>query len=157
MPFQLPPEYVNTPMGIIYDPRINDGAAITFVQIFGLSWDPKNPPHITLEDLMELTGRSRSSLYGHMSTLRNSGWLLFSTADDGTLMFSFPDFQSKNLDCISLINSLLKKDSRRGGRKRESAVQNSGRPSMPRDLLIAFVDALADVTQIDKTLNYGRM
>ncbi len=28
---------------------------------------------------------------------------------------------------------------------------------MPRELLIAFVDALADVTQEDKTLNYGRM
>jgi hypothetical protein len=115
-PPKLPPTYVNLPPSFIYDAAIPDGPARTLCQIYGLFWNKDNPPKITFEDLMELSGKSRSTLYGHLAYLRSSGWLPFSTAADGTLDFDLSAFLSKFSDSSLLINTSLDSiDSKNGG------------------------------------------
>lgn len=71
---------------------MSDGAARVYLQLKGLSYDNngKTPP-LTMAQIMALTGKKQSTVYGHMTILRDRGWLLFSTAQDGTFMFSFPE------------------------------------------------------------------
>lgn len=100
----LPPTYVIAPVALLYG-GVPDGPARTWLQLYGLYWDKSNPPQLTIDDLIKLTGKSRSTLYGHLAYLGNSGWLPFSTATDGTLKFDFTAWLSKFSD-TPLINSL---------------------------------------------------
>lgn len=107
-----PPEYVIIPSTIVYS-DIPNGPARTLIQIIGLHWDKKRLPRITFEELMTLTGNTRSTLYGHLAYLRTSGWLPFNTAADGTFQFDLSRCgiqntgQSKKLDdSIKLSDSI---------------------------------------------------
>ena len=76
----LPPKFVTVPAYIAYDKSLPAGVFRTFVQLRGLLWGKEEESQdFTIKELMEVTGLSRSALYGHLGILRSSGWLLSSS------------------------------------------------------------------------------
>lgn len=72
----LPPSYVNTPVPIAYA-KVDDALIVTMTRILGLCWayDYERTPALTPEQLAELTGRPRSTLYRHLKQLREMQWV----------------------------------------------------------------------------------
>ena len=76
----LPPKFVMVPADIVYDSTLPAGVFRTYVQLRGLLWGMEEESQdFTIKQLMEVTGLSRSALYGHLGILRSSGWLLSSS------------------------------------------------------------------------------
>lgn len=119
----LPPRYVNIPAGPAYDPGLPDGVFRTYVQLRGLAWGKDRLDEITVKEIVEATGKSRSTIYGHLGILRDRGWLLFNAAHYSWLTVEFcgsgpdggkdnnrsvdnpvdksVDNLSRNLDCLN--------------------------------------------------------
>ena len=72
----LPPSYVNTPVSIAYA-EVDDALIVTMTRILGLCWayDYERTPALTPEQVAELTGRPRSTLYRHLKQLRDLKWI----------------------------------------------------------------------------------
>jgi len=72
----LPASYVNTPVPIAYA-EVDDALIVTMIRILGLCWacDYERSPALTPEQVAELTGRARSTLYRHLKELREMHWL----------------------------------------------------------------------------------
>lgn len=85
----LPPRYVNVPAGPVYDEDLPDGVLRTYVQLRGLAWGKERMEHVTVKEIMEVTGKSRSTIYGHLGVLRDRGWLLFNSAHYSWLTVEF--------------------------------------------------------------------
>jgi hypothetical protein len=75
----LPPSYVNVPAGILYSKDLPAAVIHTYCQLKGLGWGRDGFQEIPFKYLEEVTGKSRSTLYGHIGTLKTKGWLLFNT------------------------------------------------------------------------------
>jgi pyruvate/2-oxoglutarate dehydrogenase complex dihydrolipoamide acyltransferase (E2) component len=78
----LPPSYVNTPVAIAYA-DVDDALIVTMTRILGLCWayDYERTPALTAEQVAELPGRPRSTLYRHLKQLRDMEWLRIDRAD----------------------------------------------------------------------------
>lgn len=78
----LPPSYVNTPVSIAYA-EVDDALIVTMTRILGLCWayDYERTPALTPEQVAELTGRPRSTLYRHLKQLRDLKWIRVDQAD----------------------------------------------------------------------------
>ena len=85
----LPPRYVNVPAGPVYDEDLPDGVLRTYVQLRGLAWGKERMDQVTVKEIMEVTGKSRSTIYGHLGILRDRGWLLFNSAHYSWLTVEF--------------------------------------------------------------------
>jgi len=86
---ELPPEFVKVPVGLVYDQRLSGAVFQTYVQLLGLAWGKKESPTVSIDRLMELTGKGQSTLYGHMALLRSHGAFRWLPAAKGTLILSF--------------------------------------------------------------------
>ena len=76
----LPPKFVAIPADIVYDTTLPARVFRTYVQLRGLLWGKEQESEdFTIKELMEVTGLSRSALYGHLGILRDCGWLLSSS------------------------------------------------------------------------------
>jgi len=87
----IPPKYISVPVGIVYDTAISPVVRDTYLQLRGLAWGDSDDetPEISVKKLCELTGKSRTTIYGHLAILRASGWLLFSSAHHSGLTVRF--------------------------------------------------------------------
>jgi hypothetical protein len=72
----LPPAYVNAPVPVAYA-EVDDALIVTMVRILGLCWayDYERTPALTPEQVADLTGRARSTLYRHLKELRDMQWI----------------------------------------------------------------------------------
>lgn len=72
----LPPSYVNTPVAMAYA-EVDDALIVTMTRILGLCWayDYERTPALAAEQVAELTGRPRSTLYRHLKQLREMQWI----------------------------------------------------------------------------------
>jgi len=72
----LPPSYVNIPVAMAYA-DVDDALIVTMTRILGLCWtyDYERTPALAPEQLAELTGRPRSTLYRHLKQLRELRWI----------------------------------------------------------------------------------
>ena len=86
---EIPPKYVIVPARLVYDQRLSGAVFQTYVQLRGLAWGKHETPAVTMDDLKVITGKGRSTLYGHMTLLRSRGALLWRSAGKGTLILSF--------------------------------------------------------------------
>ncbi len=76
----LPPKFVAVPADIVYDTSVPAGVFRTYVQLRGLLWGKEaESQEFSMKELQEVTGLSRSALYGHLGILRDCGWLLSSS------------------------------------------------------------------------------
>ena len=99
MPRLLPDQYVKVEVLILYDDTIPDTVKATYAQLRGLAWDGTQTPQISFDNLMEITGKIRSTLYGHMAFLRDRHALSWITDGKGNFIVTFtPDLLSENLD-----------------------------------------------------------
>jgi hypothetical protein len=107
----LPPSYVNVPAGILYSKDLPAAVIHTYCQLKGLGWGRDGFQEIPFKYLEEVTGKSRSTLYGHIGTLKTKGWLLFNTIHRTglSIWFTEPDegdekagtHVSRNLDLLN--------------------------------------------------------
>ncbi|MFZ3150233.1 MAG: hypothetical protein WA116_00960 [Anaerolineaceae bacterium] len=109
----IPPRYVNIPAGLVYDTSLSPAVRDTYIQLKGLSWGKDKLDEIPIKQIMEVTGKSRATIYGHLAILRASGWLQFSSAHHSglTCRFTEPtvahdqavkgDIVSENLDSLN--------------------------------------------------------
>jgi hypothetical protein len=71
-----PPDYIKLPPAIACA-GVDDALIVTMARILGLCWDQKyrrSPPY-TPDQLAELVGRPRTTLYRHLNGLQQLGWL----------------------------------------------------------------------------------
>jgi hypothetical protein len=91
----IPPRGVFIPTNVAYNLNISPVIRDTYVQLFGLAYGNIETPSISFEQLNEITGKGVSTLRGHLTILRNRGVLRWRTAQDGTIIVSFPKGASK--------------------------------------------------------------
>jgi len=76
------------------------------VQLRGLAWGKDRLDEVTVKKIMEVTGKSRSTIYGHLGILRDRGWLLFNSAHYSWITVEFcgsgPDGEKESLECSDL-------------------------------------------------------
>ena len=73
----LPPAYVNVPVPIAYA-AVDDALIVTMTRILGLCWsyDYERTPAFVPDQLSDLIGRPRTTMYRHLSFLEKElGWL----------------------------------------------------------------------------------
>ena len=92
-PVVIPPKYVNVPSRLVYDKGLPEQVRNTYIQLYGLSWQSYGHLEITWEELIELTGKSRTILYGHLAVLGINGILTNAgqVIGDAAVLAVFPD------------------------------------------------------------------
>jgi hypothetical protein len=91
----IPPRGVFAPASIAYNANIPPVTRDTYVQLFGLAYGDTETPPLSFNQLNEITGKGTSTLRGHLTFLRDQGVLRWRTAQDGTIIVSFPKGASK--------------------------------------------------------------
>jgi len=86
----LPPRGIFIPTMMIYNREVPPSVVYTWIQLRGLAWDREETPAISMPQLSDLTGKSQSTLYGHMALLRSWGALRMRPSVKGTFIVSFP-------------------------------------------------------------------
>ena len=71
-----PPDYIKLPPPIACA-DVDDALIVTMARILGLCWGHKyrRSPAYTPDELAELLGRPRTTLYRHLNRLQELGWL----------------------------------------------------------------------------------
>ena len=91
----IPPRGVFVPSAVQYDKSIPPAVRDTYSQILGVAYGRPETPPVSFHQLSEDFGKSISTLRGHMAFLRDRGVLRWRTAQDGTIIVSFPKGASK--------------------------------------------------------------
>ena len=86
----LPPRGVYVPTIMVYNRDLSSTVIHTWIQLRGLAWGRFETPQLSIPQLSELTGKSRSTIFGHMALLRHWGALRWRSSDQGTLIVTFP-------------------------------------------------------------------
>ncbi|MFN2160028.1 MAG: hypothetical protein ACK2TW_08770 [Anaerolineales bacterium] len=86
----LPPRGVFVPSELIYNPSLSSHPLRTWIQLRGIAWGKSETPQLSMGQLQEILGKSRSTIYGHMALLRSRGALRWRPSENGTLIVSFP-------------------------------------------------------------------
>ena len=87
----IPPRVVIIPVAIKYDRDIAPVMRDTWEQIYGLAWESgyEHPPPLTVKEIAALTGKTASTIYGHLASLRDRDALRWNTAEDGKIIVHF--------------------------------------------------------------------
>ena len=91
----IPPRGVLVPSSVQYDKSIPPAVRDTYNQTLGLAYGRSETPPVSFQQLSELFGKSISTLRGHLAVLRDRGVLRWRTAQDSTIIISFPRGTSK--------------------------------------------------------------
>ena len=86
----LPPRGIFVPTEMIYHKEFSPTVIHTWIQLRALAWGHDETPQINILQLSELTGKSRSTIFGHMALLRSWGALRWRSSDLGTIIVTFP-------------------------------------------------------------------
>ena len=87
----IPPRVVIIPVAIKYDRDIAPVMRDTWEQIYGLAWESgyEHTPPLTVKEIAALTGKTASTIYGHLASLRDRDALRWNTAEDGKIIVHF--------------------------------------------------------------------
>jgi hypothetical protein len=85
----IPPRGVFVPTSVVYNRALPAAILQTWVQLRGLAWGDSETPPLSMKQLIEITGKSQSCLYGHMTSLRVWGALRWRPSGRGTFIVSF--------------------------------------------------------------------
>lgn len=97
----LPPRGISAPTQLLYDKALPPVVRDTWLRLRGLAWGREETPALSMDQISELLGMSRSTLYGHMLLLRDRAALQWRAAGSKTLIVSFAGCVydlSENLD-----------------------------------------------------------
>lgn len=154
----LPPRGLFVPTTLIFDKALPAAAKDTAVQLRALAWGQDETPPLSITQLEEITGKSKSTLYGHMRLLRLRGALRWRSAGTTEIIVAFePTFWiSENLEKpvkeLTPDKELPKKD------QESTAFQNYGKQEKaPKADYYPLAQALAEVCHMDLKANRGRL
>jgi len=110
----LPQDGVMVPCEILYDKSLSVGLKTTWMQLRGMADEDGDMPMMSISTLCEITGKSRTTTYDHISQLSELGLLQWQPCGSGRLVVKFilddahnqRDDESENPD----VNSLKLKD-----------------------------------------------
>lgn len=85
----LPTRGVFVPASLIYHCDLPPAVFHTWVQLRGLAWGLSETPQLSLQQLVAITGKSQSCIYGHLTSLRDWGALRWRPSEGGTIIVSF--------------------------------------------------------------------
>ncbi len=73
----LPPRFVMMPAQEVYDRRLDDEHFRTLAQIRGLAYKTRGErtPVLTMDDLVQIRGVDRATIYRHLAALRKQGYI----------------------------------------------------------------------------------
>ena len=117
----LPPDGVKVPNKVLYNKSLSVGLKTTWMQLRGLADEDGEMPMMSISTLCEITGKSRTTTYDHLSQLSELGLLQWQPRGIGRLVVKFilddahnqQVDESENLDNLSGnpdVNSLKLKD-----------------------------------------------
>ena len=86
----LPPRGIFVPTSVMYNHEYSPSVIHTWIQLRGLAWDRTETPPLSMNQLSGITGKSQSTLYGHLALLRSWGALRMRNSEKGTFILSFP-------------------------------------------------------------------
>jgi hypothetical protein len=88
----LPPRGSWVERDVLYNHDLPEKAGWFYAQLKGLSWqnEGKTTPWLMMSELVEMTGRHKTAIYGYMTSLRTINALRWRTSGEGRFMFSFP-------------------------------------------------------------------
>ena len=85
------------PCALIYNPDLPPSVFHTWVQLRGLAGDGKETPPLSMMQLAEITAKSSSTLYRHITQLRFWNLLRWRTSGQGRIMVIFEENPGKFL------------------------------------------------------------
>lgn len=143
---QLPPKYVNVSTPLLFAANVSPVAFHTYCQLKAMAWGKGDETNLLLspDEFFTLTGKSKSTLYGHLNHLRESGVLRFTSPrlGDWKVVFAQDDSCFKNLklpymfsilnEDVTMINSDHQEGGVGGGFQDFETSQNSETPPMPK-------------------------
>jgi hypothetical protein len=91
----LPPKGMYYPAAILFNSKMRPVVRDTLVQLLGLAWatNGRCTPPLTYARLAQVTGKSQSSLYGHITALwRDHAALRLQSAGDGYFTIHFAEW-----------------------------------------------------------------
>ena len=86
----LPPRGIHVPTTIVFHKDLSPTVIHTWIQLRALAWGQDETPQLSILQLSNLTGKSRSTIFGHLALLRQWGALRWRSSEKGTLMVTFP-------------------------------------------------------------------
>lgn len=87
----LPPSGVFIPTRMIFNPQLPPSVLFTWIQLFCQAWDGRITPPLSIQQLVQITGRNQATLYRHLSRLKSTSALRWCFSSDGRIIFSFYD------------------------------------------------------------------
>lgn len=87
----LPPNGIFVPTRLIYDHALPPALLQTWSQLRGLAWGAAVTPDMKFSEIAAILKKSPSTLYRHMSSLRNLDVLSWHTTETGSIIVSFPE------------------------------------------------------------------
>jgi len=91
----IPPRGAFVSSAVIYDESLSDTMKATYMQLLGLAYGKSETPSLSFQQLSKITNKAIGTLYKHMGALRDRGVLRWRTAQDRTIIVSFPKGASK--------------------------------------------------------------
>ena len=86
----IPPRGVFIPSQLLYDKSLSPVIRDTYFQLLGLAYGKTETPPLSHSQLSEITGKAISTLRGHLAILRDRDALRWRTAQDSSIIISFP-------------------------------------------------------------------
>jgi hypothetical protein len=87
----LPPRYVNVPSAYIYNQAFSPTELHTWIVLRGLAWGKNETPELSWDQLERISGKSQSTLFGHLGNLRARNALQWRPAGKGLIIVSFDE------------------------------------------------------------------
>lgn len=88
----LPPQGINIPTVVLFDKDIPAAVRDTWAQLRALAWGRGETPELSINQIAEITGKTKSTLYEHMRLLRLRAVLSWRAGSQATyIVVSFPD------------------------------------------------------------------
>ncbi len=92
----VPPGFVNAPSIAVYDAELPDALFRTYTRLRGLAWQSRyrETLPLTIDEVAEICHHNVRSMWGHLTKLRNLGYLEWHSVSAGRLVISFPVLQN---------------------------------------------------------------
>jgi len=85
------PQGIIIPTHLIYQPHLPPAILLTWVRLNCLAGDSRLTPALSIQQLVQLTGKSQVTIFRHLSQLKSISALDWRTNADGRIIISFPD------------------------------------------------------------------
>jgi len=87
----LPPRGIFLRTTMIFNPRLPPSVLFTWIQLFCQAWEGRITPPLSIQQLVQITGRNQATLYRHLSRLKSTSALRWRSNSDGRIIISFHD------------------------------------------------------------------